>query len=296
MNELNRYPVWTALITPFNEQGDIDFASLQKLIEKQQEAGNAILILGSTGEALALSVEEKKQVVSFVSNLKLTVPVMVGVGGFRLQEQLDWIRFCNQQSNVSSFLLVTPLYAKPALKGQAKWFQALLDEAKHPCMLYNIPSRTGVSLYPQVLTMLKGHSNLWSLKEASGTLDDFRNYKQASTSLALYSGNDDLMHDYAGMGGKGLVSVVANVWPHATKLYVEKCLDSQSDDLFPLWKDACKALFQVSNPIPVKVLLYKKQWIASPTLRPPLTYEDIKDIKQLIKMDQMIEKWFTRNK
>jgi len=296
MNKLNQYSVWTALITPFDEQGDIDFTSLQKLIEKQQEAGNAVLILGSTGEALALSVEEKKQVVKFVSNLKLTIPVMVGVGGFRLQDQLDWIGFCNRQNNISSFLLVTPLYAKPALKGQVKWFRALLDEAKHPCMLYNIPSRTGVSLYPQVLTMLKDHSNLWSLKEASGTLGDFRNYQEASPELALYSGNDDLMLDYARMGGKGLVSVVANVWPHATRLYVERCLAGQSDDLFPIWKDACNALFQVSNPIPVKVLLYKKQWITSPTLRSPLTYEDIKDIKQLVNIDRMIEKWFTRSK
>ncbi len=296
MNGIDQYCVWTALVTPFDEQGDIDFVSLLKLIEKQQEARNAILILGSTGEALALSIEEKKQVVKFVSNLKLTIPVMVGVGGFRLQYQLRWIEFCNQQNNISCFLLVTPLYAKPALKGQVKWFRSLLDEAKYPCMLYNIPSRTGVSLCPQVLTMIKNHSNLWSLKEASGTLDDFHNYQVASPQLSLYSGNDDLMLDYARMGGKGLVSVVANVWPHATKLYVEKCLARKSDDLFPVWKDACDALFQVSNPIPVKVLLYKKQWIKSPTLRPPLTYEDIKDVKQLVNMDRMIEKWFTRNK
>jgi 4-hydroxy-tetrahydrodipicolinate synthase len=296
MNQLDQYSLWTAMVTPFSENGEIDFASLKNLIIKQQDAGNAILILGSTGEALALNINEKKQIIEFISNLQLSIPVMVGVGGFRLQEQLDWIEFCNQQKNIHSFLLVTPLYAKPGVKGQIKWFQALLDKAQHPCMLYNIPSRTGVTLYPAVLTVLQDHPNLWALKEASGTLDDFHNYRLAAPKVSLYSGNDDLMPYYALMSDKGLVSVVANVWPQATKLYVQKSLACQSSTLFPLWKDACRALFQVSNPIPVKVLLYKKQWIKSPTLRLPLTHEDIKDIKQLINADQEIEHWFEQNR
>ena len=290
-----QYSLWTAMVTPFDEKGDIDFISFKNLIAKQEEAGNAILILGSTGEALALDIKEKKQVVEFVSNLQLSIPVMVGVGGFRLQEQLEWIEFCNQQKNINCFLLVTPLYAKPAVKGQTKWFQALLDKAQHPCMLYNVPSRTGVSLNPEVLTILQKHPNLWALKEASGTLDDFRNYQLAAPKVSLYSGNDDLMPNYAVMGSKGLVSVVANVWPKATHLYVEKCLAGLGDELLPLWKYASDALFQVSNPIPAKILLHKKQWIISPILKPPLTHEDIQDIKQLLNMDQAIENWLGAN-
>jgi 4-hydroxy-tetrahydrodipicolinate synthase len=295
MQQLDQYPLWTAMVTPFTENGEIDFESFADLIIKQQEAGNAILILGSTGEALALDIKEKKQVVEFVSNLQLSIPVMVGIGGFRLNEQLEWIRFCNQK-NIDGFLLVTPLYAKPALKGQTTWFQALLDKAEHPCMLYNIPSRTGVSLYYEVLTTLQNHPNLWSLKEASGTLEDFRTYQLAAPKISFYSGNDDLMPDYALMGSKGLVSVIANVWPKATKLYVEKSLAGDKQQLLPLWKDACNALFQVSNPIPAKVLLHKKQWIKSPMLRPPLTHEDIKDIEQLLNMDQAIAHWFKQNR
>ena len=292
MSQLDQYSLWTALVTPFDEQGAIDFVSMQALIEKQQAAGNAILILGSTGEALALSSDEKKQVVQFVSSLQLSIPVMVGVGGFRLPDQLEWIEFCQQQNNISCLLLVTPLYAKPAAKGQIIWFQTLLDKAQLSCMLYNIPSRTGVSLSPQVLTELKDHPNLWAIKEASGSLDDFHSYQSAAPNLAFYSGNDDLIP----MGSQGLVSVVANVWPEATKLYVAKNLAGQRDPSFSVWRDACQALFQVSNPIPVKTLLHKKQWIKSPTLRPPLTHEDIQDIEQLLKMDQAIENWFNQNK
>jgi 4-hydroxy-tetrahydrodipicolinate synthase len=295
MQQLDQYPLWTAMVTPFTDKGVIDFESFKNLIIKQQESGNAILILGSTGEALALDVKEKQQVVEFVNNLQLSIPVMVGVGGFRLQEQLEWIEFCNQQK-INCFLLVTPLYAKPAIKGQTAWFQALLDKAEHPCMLYNIPSRTGVSLYPEVLTALQGHPNLWALKEASGILEDFRNYQLATPKISLYSGNDDLMPDYALMGGKGLVSVVANVWPKATKLYVEKSLVGDKQQLLPLWQGACKALFQVSNPIPAKVLLHQKHWIKSPMLRPPLTHEDIKDIEQLLNIDQTITHWFEQNR
>ena len=291
--QVQQYSLWTALVTPFNDDGSVDYASMENLIEKQQEANNGILILGSTGEGLSLSIEEKQQVIKFVNDLKLTIPVMVGIGGFRIEDQLELMQYCHQY-NVDCFLLVTPIYAKPNVKGQIKWFTGLLDKAERPCMLYNIPSRTGVNLYPEVLRKLKKHPRLWALKEGSGTLADFQEYRKAAPRLPIYSGNDDFMPHYGLMGAVGLVSVVANAWPKATKLYVEKSLSGDTN-LFPLWQCACAAMSQVTNPIPVKTLLHEKQWIKTPTLRLPLTHEDIKKIGPLLDMDGAIQEWWEAN-
>lgn len=292
--KLEQYKLWTALVTPFDKKDQIVYADLKKLLLKQQQAGNGVLILGSTGEALALSLEEKKQIVKFVSELKLSVPIMVGVGGFRLEDQLAWIEYC-QQYDVASFLLVTPLYAKPSAKGQVAWFKALLDKADRPCMLYNIPSRTGVALHPKVLTKLHEHPNFWAVKEASGTLEDFQKYRDAAPDLAIYSGNDDLMPHYGLMGCQGLVSVVANAWPDATKIYVDKCLKGKGVEVLPLWQAASAAMFQVSNPIPVKALLCEKQWISTPNLRLPLSHKDLKSVGLLLDMDSAIFEWWQQN-
>jgi len=289
MKALNQYAVWTALITPFDENQKIDYNSLKQLIAKQQKANNAILIIGSTGEGLALTLNEKKEFVKFVSGLNLTIPVMVGVGGFNLEQQLEWISFCNDYP-IDAYLLVTPLYAKPGIQGQTNWFEALLNKASKPCMLYNIPSRTGVSLYPDVLKNLAGHSNLWALKDASGQIETFRQYRNALASLAIYSGEDALMPELAKEGTKGSVSASANIWPEKYNQYIEKCFAHTLGESAETWKKSIKTLFQLaSNPIPVKVLLHHKNEIKTPFLRPPLSHQDLTDFETLLKADKMIE-------
>ncbi|MEX2455867.1 MAG: dihydrodipicolinate synthase family protein, partial [Balneolaceae bacterium] len=104
--------LWTALITPMKSDGSIHFDDLEKVVKRQENAGNGILLIGSTGEGLALSDPEKLAVVEFVSKLNLKVPMMVGVGGFNLEVQKNWIESCNEL-NIDSFLLVSPLYSKP---------------------------------------------------------------------------------------------------------------------------------------------------------------------------------------
>ncbi|MDX1586003.1 MAG: 4-hydroxy-tetrahydrodipicolinate synthase [Balneolaceae bacterium] len=286
--------LWTALVTPMKENGDLDLDDLASLIHKQDEAGNGILILGSTGEGLALGLEDKKKVVETASSLNIEVPVMVGVGGFNLRDQLEWIEYC-QEFEIDSFLLVTPLYAKPNLKGQTKWFKALMDAADKPCMIYNVPSRTGVKLDPGVLAELKDHPNLFALKEASGSIADFQEFRKAVPGLKVLSGDDGLTPFFAMAGCKGLVSVASNVWPKATHAYVEECLAGNGPQLLPLWQECTDALFSVSNPIPSKVLLKEKGWIKSSTLRPPLTDEELEDAGELRDADQRIRKWFSQH-
>lgn len=283
--------LWTALVTPMKENGDLDLEDLASLIHRQDEADNGVLILGSTGEGLALGMDDKKKVVETASSLNVDVPIMVGVGGFNLREQLEWIEYC-QQFEIDCFLLVTPLYAKPNLKGQTAWFKALLDAADKPCMIYNVPSRTGMKLNPAVLSQLSDHTNLFALKEASGSIADFQEFRRTAPDLIILSGDDGLMPFFAMAGCKGLVSVVANVWPEATRRYVDWCLQGKGPELLPLWQECTDALFSVSNPIPGKVLLKEKGWIKTSTLRPPLMDEEIEDISELKKADQRIQKWY----
>lgn len=287
--------LWTALITPMKEDGRIDFKALEYLIGIQERAGNGILLIGSTGEGLALTDKEKSDVVEYASSLNPSVPLMVGVGGMNAEVQESWIQHCNSL-NIDAFLLVTPLYAKPGPTGQEAWFRRLLDASDKPCMIYNIPSRTGIDLTMDVVASLEDHPNFWSIKEASGKLAVYQQFRRTAPSIPLFSGDDALLAFFKPAGCAGLVSVSANVWPEATSLYVKKCLSGETDSLFPLWNLAVKALFSASNPIPVKLLLHQKGEIQSPTLRLPLVKEELRDLTELKSIDKEIETWYQNNK
>jgi 4-hydroxy-tetrahydrodipicolinate synthase len=286
--------LYTALVTPMKENGDIHLDNLASLIHKQNEAGNGVLVLGSTGEGLALPLEDKKQVVKTAASLNVDIPIMVGVGGFNLRNQIEWIEYCHQ-FDIDSFLLVTPLYAKPGPKGQVKWFKSLLDAADKECMLYNVPSRTGSKMSPLVLKELAGHPNFVAVKEASGSIEDFQNYRKTAKDIKFYSGDDGLLPFFAMAGCDGLVSVASNVWPQATHQYVDWCLDGRGPELLPLWQECTDALFRGPNPVPAKVLLHDKGWIENTTLHPPLTQEDVEDISILKNADNMIQRWYEEN-
>lgn len=283
--------LYTAIVTPMKENDDLHLDDLASLIHRQNDAGNGVLILGSTGEGLALGLEDKKKVVETASSLNIDVPVMVGVGGFNLREQIEWIEYCHQ-FNVDSFLLVTPLYAKPGPKGQVRWFRSLLDTADKPCMIYNVPSRTGAKLDPLVLKELQDHPNFVAVKEASGSIDEYQDYRKSATDIAFYSGDDGMLPFFAMAGCDGLVSVASNVWPAETHRYVDWCLDGRGPELLPLWRDCTDTLFSAPNPIPAKTLLKEKGWISTSALRPPLTGDEIADISLLKNADNMIRQWY----
>lgn len=293
MQQLADTILWTALVTPMHENGDLNLDELASLIHRQDDAGNGVLILGSTGEGLALSTDDKKKVVETAASLNLDVPLMVGVGGFNLREQLEWIEYCNS-FEIDAFLLVTPLYAKPNVKGQIQWFEALLNAADKPCMLYNVPSRTGVNMHFDVISTLADHDNICGLKEASGSVADYQEFRKRAPELPLYSGDDGLTPFFAAAGCQGLVSVMANVWPEATHRYTEWCLQGRGAELLPLWAECSSALFKASNPIPAKILLAEKGWINSATLRLPLTTDEIEDPGFLLEADKRIKQWYQK--
>ncbi|MCJ8318944.1 MAG: 4-hydroxy-tetrahydrodipicolinate synthase [Colwellia sp.] len=291
--QLNQFTTWTALITPFDNKGEIDFASLKVIASDQSDAGNGILLLGSTGEGLALTNKQQLSIVEYVCQLKLKSPLMVAVGGYDLASQVCWIETCNQLP-IAAYLLGTPLYAKPGPVGQTQWFSQLLDTAKFPCMLYNVPSRSGVEIPLSTLSSVQDHKNCWAMKEASGDLNKFLSYRQHCPQVALFSGEDAMMPYLAKAGAKGLVSVCANAWPEATHRYVELSLSGDVDSLFPLWQNAIELLFQVANPIPVKALMAEQKVIKTPVLRAPLTHLELSNNQSLIAANKKIGQWFSQ--
>lgn len=287
---LNEIRCWTALVTPLNENGTIDFISLSTLVDEQARAKNGILLLGSTGESLCLSLEEKKSILNYVINLAPKTPLMVGVGGINIENTKDWVDYINTLS-LDAYLLVTPLYMKPSRHGQTAWFQALLDLASKPCMLYNVPSRTGVPLHVETVKDLKDHQNFWAIKEASGSVECFEEYVLAAPNIRVYSGDDGLMPDFAKVGGKGLVSVSSNVWPHETNYYVKQCLDGSFSSK-EIWDYCSGAMFCSTNPIPVKVLLNSLNKISTSTLKAPLTVLDFDNDVLVSKAHAKMMKWY----
>lgn len=289
--------LWTALVTPFLPNGDIDFNNVTQLAKQQEAAGNGITLLGSTGEGLALTQQEQFQLVKCVTDLQLNVPIMVAVGGYNLPQQIQWIEQCNALP-IDAYLLASPLYAKPASVGLTQWFLSLLDKAQFPCMIYNIPSRSGVDIPVDVMVNLQAHNNCWAMKESSGDLNTFLSFRQHCPDLAMFSGEDAMMPYLTHAGVKGLVSVAANVWPQATRKYVELSLSGRCQSIFPVWKNAIEALFQVSSPIPLKVLMHLNKQLNYSRLRAPLTALEISEdpyaLKRLMQADHEINQWYLK--
>ncbi|MBB1298503.1 4-hydroxy-tetrahydrodipicolinate synthase [Pseudoalteromonas sp. SR41-7] len=287
---LNDYSLWTALVTPFDQHGDVDYNTLTKLVSDQEAAHNGILLLGSTGEGLALTLKEQQAIVEHVCQLKPTVPLMVAVGGSNLKQQIEWVNYCNTLP-IHSFLLGSPLYAKPGAVGQTHWFESLLNASAHPCMLYNVPGRSAVSIPAATIQNLQNNKNLWALKEASGSIAQFEAYRQAAPNLAIFSGDDALMPYFSQAGARGLVSVAANAWPEQTHEFVKRSLSGQHPNLFAQWSSAINSLFAVANPIPVKVLMHLQGRLSSPQLRPPLTHLELTQTDCITTANNTILSW-----
>lgn len=277
-------PLFTALVTPFNSNFTIDYKSLDLLIDRQEEAGNELLILGSTGEGLAMPKRLKEELLIHVGRRRSGF--MVGVGGHNLEEQKEWIDFALKQ-RAGSFLLVTPYYSRPGKEGQLHWFQSLMDHAKAPCMLYNIPKRAGTSLNQETLYALKNHPHLFAVKEASGSLEEFRLLKKAAPELLFYAGNDDMMFELAHLGAEGLVAVMSNVAPEATRNYLTASLKGVMNDLIATASEAATILSQ-QNPLSIKIALERCGLIAFGDPLPPLNRHDHQNLHEIDRALQLL--------
>lgn len=291
---LDEYPLWTALITPMNEDESVNYDDLKTLLKEQEEAKNGILILGSTGEALNLKLSEKKEILEFVTKQNLKVPLMVGVGGAEIHGTKEWVEYLNTLP-IHAALMVTPLYAKPETEGQYQWFKTLMDICDHPVMLYNVPGRTGKGLSFDAVKRLNQHPKFWAIKEASGSVEDFKKYVANAGGKPVLSGDDGLLPAFSEHGCRGLVSVASNAWPKATHEYVVQTLENKlSKEDASLW-DACSAaLFCVSNPIPAKRLICEEGRISHPHLRLPLSHKDLSQAATVMEASLRINEWMKK--
>lgn len=277
--------VATAIVTPMNEEG-VDYEAFGRLIEWQIAEGvNAIVATGTTGEGATLTDAEHKEVLKFcVEKVAGRIPVIAGTGSNDTAYAIELTRYACE-IGADAMLLVTPYYNKATQKGLITSFTAIADASTKPCILYNVPSRTGCNLLPATVAVLAEHPNIVGIKEASGNISQIAEiFALCGDKIDVYSGNDDQIVPIMSLGGVGVISVLSNPLPKKT---VEICDRFFAGDvkgaaklqieLLPL----VKALFCEVNPIPAKAAMaymgYGKNY-----LRLPLTPMEPQNEEKLI--------------
>ena len=251
--------VATALITPINENG-VDYAALKKLVDWQINEGvNALVICGTTGENSTLSDAEHRKVLEVALEAAAgRVPMIAGTGSNDTAYAIDMTKYACE-IGYDAMLVVTPYYNKTTQKGLIAMFKAIADASTKPLILYNVPSRTGVTIEPATYAALADHPMIAAIKEAGGNISKIvETVALVGDKLDIYSGNDDQIVPILACGGKGVISVLSNVVPRETSQMcktffagdVKAAMDMQVKYL-PL----TNALFCEVNPIPVKAAM-----------------------------------------
>ena len=248
------------MVTPFNQQGMVDFPALQRLVELQQEQGCGFLvILGTTGETPTLSADERRRVVDFVLEVNAgRLPVVVGVTGNDTRELCERIATWSDEG-ISGFLVASPAYNKPQQAGLIKHFEAVADAAPRPVMLYNVPSRTGSNMTAQTTLVLAKHPNILGIKEASGDLTQIaRILADRPEQFGVWSGDDALALSTIAMGGDGVISVAGNVLPERMSVMVQQAMFGQTNEAKTThlaMTAFLELLFKEGNPAGVKAAM-----------------------------------------
>ena len=264
-----------ALVTPFNNKGEVDYFELKNLISFQIASGTqALIILGTTGESPTISFEEREKIIKFVvCETSHRIPVIVGTGSNSTQSA---IKLAKQAESLGAdgLLVVSPYYNKSNQEGIVLHYKAIAKSTKLPIILYNVPSRTGVNILPETVLKLSKIKNILGIKEASGNLSQIAEIcKKVSRSFAVYSGDDLLTLPILSLGAHGVISVTANAAPEKVQML---CNHAKNQDYFNARRlheylfNLNKALFYDVNPICIKYYLSLKGFnVGKPRL--PLT-------------------------
>ncbi len=262
-----------ALVTPFNEEGKIDYPALRKLLKYTAKGVDYFVVMGTTGESATLSNKKKKQVLQFViENNPIRLPVVYGIGGNNTQAVLDTIKHTDF-SGVTAVLSVSPYYNKPSQAGIIEHFRAIADACPVPVILYNVPGRTSSNLTAETTLRLAEHHNIIGIKEASGNIEQcMRISRYKPKNFMLISGDDLLTAVLYSMGGQGVISVLANAFPLIFKKAKEEALKGNfikaSHHIFKLL-EINGLMYEEGNPTGVKQLL-AEMGICRPYVRLPL--------------------------
>lgn len=274
-----------ALVTPFNNSG-VDYDKLGELLEWQIEnSTDAIIICGTTGESSTMTDSERKTVIDFtVKKVNSRVPVIAGTGSNNTSYAIELSKYA-EEVGVDGILVVTPYYNKTSQKGIIEHYEAIANSVNVPIILYNVPGRTGVNLLPQTVVELSKIKNIRAIKEASGDISQVAEVARlCSEDFYIYSGNDDMTVPVLSLGGKGVISVVANILPSDTHNMVMEYLKGNMIEARKLqlkMNGLINALFVEPNPIPVKTAM-NLMGMKVGGLRLPLTNMSEKNVKVLV--------------
>lgn len=286
---MNTKPIFegaaSAIITPMTAEG-VDYPAFEKLINWQIEEGiDALVVAGTSGEGSTLTDEEHKEVLRFaVEVVAGRVPVIAGTGSNDTAYAIELTKYACEVG-CDAMLVVTPYYNKATQKGLIKSFEVVADAATKPCILYNVPSRTGCNIMPATMAALADHPNIVAVKEASGNLSQIAEIAALTRGkLDIYSGNDDQILPVLSLGGKGVISVLSNILPKETSMMCKHYWNGNTAEATKMQLDylaLVNALFCEVNPIPVKAATAAMGY-GENFLRLPLTTMEEANEKKLL--------------
>lgn len=249
-----------AIVTPMNDDFSVNYDALGKLIDFNIDNGtDAVIICGTTGESSTMTDQEHLDVMEYaIKRVNKRIPVICGTGsndtGYAKKLSVE-----AEKMGADGLLLVTPYYNKTSQAGLIAHYTAIADAVNIPIILYNVPSRTGVNIAPETLLELSKHENIVAVKEASGNISQVAKVAAlCGDNLDIYSGNDDQIIPIMSLGGKGVISVLANTMPFETHEICQLCLENK----YPQAREKANALLEYTNalfcdvnPVPVKEAL-----------------------------------------
>ena len=247
----------TALITPMNEDGSVNYKRLESLVNNQIEAGiDALVICGTTGEKSTLRYDEHLKVIEYAAKTAAKrVPIIAGTGS---NDTVYSVELCDdaEKMGADAFLMVTPYYNKTSQEGLVAHYNYIADRVNKPIILYNVPSRTGVAIKPETYQKLSKHPNIVATKEANGDIASVAKTRYlCGDDLAIYSGNDDQIVPMMSLGAQGVISVLSNILPTETHQMCAEYLNGNCNEASAMqikYSGLIEALFCDVNPIPVK--------------------------------------------
>jgi len=278
--------VITAIVTPF-KNGEIDWKSLRKLVRQQLDGGmEGFVVSGSTGEAATLRREEKEELLKFVkSEVSGQVPVIFGSGTNNTVESCELARM-GESAGADALLVVTPYYNKPPQRGLEAHFTKIAESTELPVILYNIPGRSVAKIEPTTLARLAKIQNIVGLKESTGTvqaLDEM--FAVVPENFLITCGDDPILLESLDRGARGIISVASHLVPASVRQTSDLGRRGEHEKAkieFQKFKKLCTDIFLETNPMPVKMGLYKMGILASPECRLPLVTLDERFIDPLL--------------
>lgn len=250
----------TAMVTPFDEHGEVDYGRTSKLIEHLLDTGtDGLVVAGTTGESPTLTTREKVELFKYVvKEVNGKVPVLAGTGSNNTRASIELTREV-ESIGIDGIMLVVPYYNKPSQEGLYQHFSQIAASTSLPVMLYNIPGRSSVNMTPETIIRLSQVDNIVSVKEASGDLDAVSQIiEETGDDFSVYSGDDGMTLPILSIGGTGVVSVAAHVIGKDMRAMVQNFLDGNVTEAAGIHRrivPVVKALFQAPSPSPVKEAL-----------------------------------------